>query len=67
VMLNRNTKKAENAISTLKQELGEGVDVLNIRMDLAEQASVKKAADEVLEQVTQIDALICNAAITQVP
>ena len=36
-------------------------------MNLAELASVKKAAEEVLEKVPQIDALICNAAIAQVP
>jgi len=67
VMLNRNAKKAEDAIATLKQELGNNIDVSNIRMDLAEQASVKAAATEVLEQVTRIDALMCNAAIAQVP
>ncbi|MBT8301862.1 MAG: SDR family oxidoreductase [Maribacter sp.] len=67
VMLNRNAKKSEDTITALKQELGSKIDVLNIRMDLAEQASVKKAAEEVLEKVTRIDALICNAAIAQVP
>lgn len=67
VMLNRNVKKAENTIATLKQTLGNNIDVLNIRMDLAEQASVKAAAAEVLEKVPRIDALICNAAIAQVP
>nr|WP_298793411.1 SDR family oxidoreductase [uncultured Allomuricauda sp.] len=67
VMLNRNPKKAEDTIKTLKQELGNHIDVLAIKMDLAEQASVKKAAEEVLKTVPQIDALICNAAIAQVP
>ncbi|GEQ86054.1 oxidoreductase [Patiriisocius marinistellae] len=67
VMLNRNTKKAENTITTLKEELGTSIDVSNIQMDLAEQASVKKAASTVLKTVLQIDALICNAAIAQVP
>ena len=67
VMLNRNTKKAEDAIAVLKEKLGNDIDVSNIRMDLAEQASVKAAAAEVLEQVTRIDALMCNAAIAQVP
>lgn len=67
VMLNRNPKKAENTINSLMQELGSKIDVLNIRMDLAEQASVKKAAAEVLEKVSGIDALLCNAAIAQVP
>lgn len=67
VMLNRNPKKSEDTIAALKQELGSAIDVSNIRMDLAEQASVKKAAEEVLKTVSQIDALICNAAIAQVP
>lgn len=67
VMLNRNPKKAEITIATLKHELGNTIDVSNIIMDLAEQASVKKAAKEVLQNISQIDALICNAAIAQVP
>lgn len=67
VMLNRNPKKAEDTIKTLKQELGNPIDALAIEMDLAEQTSVKKAAEEVLKTVPQIDALICNAAIAQVP
>lgn len=68
VMLNRNTQKAETTISTLKQKLGgSNLNVLNIQMDLAQQASVRKAAQEVLNTVDRIDALICNAAIAQVP
>lgn len=67
VMLNRNPKKAEETMATLKQELGNNIDACNIRMDLAEQASVKKAAEEVLNTVPQIDALMLNAAIAQVP
>lgn len=67
VMLNRNPKKAEGIISVLKQELGDDIDVSNICMDMAEQASVRKAAEEVLKTVPQIDALMCNAAIAQVP
>ncbi len=67
VMLNRNSKKSEDTISTLKQELGSQIDVTAIEMDLSEQASVKKAAKEVLNSVSQIDALLCNAAIAQVP
>ena len=67
VMLNRNPKKAENTIATLKQELGNNIDATNIQMDLSTQASVKKAAEEVLKTVPKIDALICNAAIAQVP
>jgi len=67
VMLNRNPKKSEDTINTLKEELGNNLDLLNISMDLSEQASVRKAASEVLEKVSRIDALICNAAIAQVP
>ena len=67
VMLNRNPKKSEDTIAALKQELGNNIDVSNIQMDLAEQASVRNAAEEVLKTVPQIDALMCNAAIAQVP
>lgn len=67
VMLNRNSKKSADTIATLKQELGNNIDVFFVQMDLAEQASVKKAAEEVLKTFSQIDALICNAAIAQVP
>ncbi len=66
-MLNRNPHKSEQTIAHLKQILGNGIDVTNIRMDLSEQASVKKAAEEVLKTVSQIDALICNAAIAKYP
>ena len=67
VMLNRNSEKSAEAIAALKQELGNNADVSFIRMDLAEQASVRKAAEEVLETVSRIDALMCNGAIAQVP
>lgn len=67
VMLNRSTEKSEAAITKLKEELGTGADVSFIRMDLSDLASVRTAAQELLETVPQIDALICNAAIAQVP
>jgi len=67
VMLNRNPQKSADAIAALKQELGNNADVSFILMDLAEQASVRKAAEEVFETVPRIDALICNGAIAQVP
>jgi NAD(P)-dependent dehydrogenase (short-subunit alcohol dehydrogenase family) len=67
LMLNRNSKKAEDTISILKKEMGKDIEVINIQMDLSKQASVKKAAEKVLKTVPQIDALICNAAIAQVP
>ncbi|TKB06606.1 SDR family oxidoreductase [Desulforhopalus sp. IMCC35007] len=67
VMLNRNPQKSTDAIEALKQELGYDADVSFILMDLAQQASVRKAAEGLLEKVTRIDALICNGAIAQVP
>ncbi len=67
VMLNRNPKKAADTTETLKQELGNDISVSNIQMDLSIQASVKKAAEKILKTIPQIDALICNAAIAQVP
>ena len=66
-MLNRNPKKSENTIHTLKQALGNDILVNAITMDLSSQASVKKAAEKVMASESQIDALICNAAIAQVP
>lgn len=67
VMLNRNPAKSAAAIDALKQEFGGDADVTAIEMDLSVLESVRKAAAEVLEQVPQIDSLICNAAIAQVP
>ncbi len=67
VMLNRSAEKSTAAVKDLKEEFGQGADVSFVRMDLAVQASVRDAAAEVLKTVPQIDALICNAAIAQVP
>ena len=67
VMLNRNNEKSKETLSALKLELGKSIAVINLQMNLAELASVKKAAEEVLKVAPQIDALICNAAIAQVP
>ena len=67
VMLNRDETKSERAISELRNELGPDVPVSFIRLDLADLSSVRSAAEEVLTKVPKIDALICNAAIAQVP
>ncbi|SOH94326.1 NAD(P)-dependent dehydrogenase, short-chain alcohol dehydrogenase family [Monaibacterium marinum] len=67
VMLNRSTQKSKDAVKTLKDEFGMAADVSFIRMDLADLSSVRGAASEVLQTVPRIDALICNAAIAQVP
>ncbi|WP_372775948.1 SDR family oxidoreductase [Mangrovibacterium sp.] len=67
VMLNRNPKKSEDVVAAYKKELGNKVDVSFITVDLGKQASVEKAAEEVLKTVSRIDALMCNGAIAQVP
>ena len=67
VMLNRSVDKSNAAIEILKQEFGKDAQVSFIRLDLAVQSSVREAAVELLENVPRIDALICNAAIAQVP
>jgi NAD(P)-dependent dehydrogenase (short-subunit alcohol dehydrogenase family) len=67
VMLNRNPKKSEDVIAMYKKELGNNIDVSYITIDLGKQASVKKAAEEVLKTLSRIDALMCNGAIAQVP
>lgn len=66
VMLNRNEKKSTKAINELKDQFGANAKVSFIKMDLAELASVRNAAQEVIKTVVQIDALICNAAIAQI-
>ena len=67
VMLNRSAEKSQAAVAELKEEFGNGTEVSFIRMDLASLASVREAAAEVLRTVPRIDALLCNAAIAQVP
>ncbi len=67
VMLNRNEQKSLKALLDLKKQYGTNARVSFIKMDLASLASVRNAAKEVLRLVPKIDALICNAAIAQVP
>ncbi|MCZ4262580.1 SDR family oxidoreductase [Limimaricola sp. G21655-S1] len=67
VMLNRSAEKSAAAVNELREEFGAAAPVRFIRMDLAEQASVRMAAEELLKTTPRIDALICNAAIAQVP
>ena len=66
VMLNRNPSKSEAAIAELKKEFGDAAAVRYIRMDLAELASIRQASEQVLAQVPNIDALMCNGAIAQI-
>lgn len=65
VMLNRSTEKSTTALDDLKAEFGADAPVSFIRMDLAVLDSVRDAAAEILAQLPRIDALICNAAISQ--
>ena len=67
VMLNRSTEKSTAAVSRLKEEFGADTEVSFVRMDLSVLDSVREAAAEVLRSVPRVDALICNAAIAQVP
>ena len=67
VVLNRSAEKSSAATATLKQEFGADTGVSFVRMDLAELESVREAAAKILKTAPRIDALICNAAIAQVP
>ena len=67
VMLNRSADKSAAAIAELHEEFGAEAKVSFVRTDLASLDSVRNAAAEVLEVAPRIDALICNAAIAQVP
>lgn len=67
VMLNRNETKSEKAINDIRNEIGADAKVSFVKMDLANLDSVRNAAEEVNKSINQIDALICNAAIAQVP
>ena len=66
VMLNRNETKSNAAINDLRKQYGQDAKVSFIKMDLAELATVRKAAEEVLKTIPKIDALICNAAVAQI-
>ena len=66
VMLNRNEKKSNKAIDKLKEQFGKDAKVSFIKMDLAALSSVRNAANEVIQTVPRIDALICNAAVAQI-
>ena len=67
VMLNRSAERSAEAVAKLKDEYGAAAQVSFVRMDLADLDTVRSAAAELLRDVPRIDALICNAAIAQVP
>lgn len=66
IMLNRNESKTQKAIKNLKEELGQNIQVSFIKLDLADLSSVKNAAEEILQTIPYIEALICNAAVAQI-
>lgn len=67
VMLNRNADKTKGVLDKIKTEFGANAPISWVQVDLGVLDSVRKAAAEILEKVPSIDALICNAAIAQVP
>ena len=66
VMLNRNAQKSEAAIDQLKDEYGSSAGISYVTLDLADLASVRTGAAQLIEQTVQLDALICNGAIAQI-
>lgn len=67
IMLNRSEAKSRNAIQKLKEEFGKTAQISFIKMDLADLNSVRNAGNDIIQSIPKIDALICNAAIAQVP
>jgi len=67
IMLNRSAERSMTAITALKQEYGDDASVSYYQMDLADLSSVRSAAEQLLADTPHINALICNAAIAQVP
>ncbi len=67
VMLNRSVERSTLAVNALQIEFGPQAEVSFVHMDLADLESVRAAAAELRKTLPRIDALICNAAIAQVP
>ncbi|WP_086982822.1 SDR family oxidoreductase [Vibrio aphrogenes] len=66
IMLNRNRQKSIEAVIKLKTEFGEACEISYLQMDLANMATIREAATQLLNTVPRIDALICNAAVAQI-
>ena len=67
VMLNRSVERSTAAIAALKQEFGNDADVTFVHMDLSMLDSVRETASKINNTFSHIEALICNAAVAQVP
>jgi len=67
VMLNRNDEKSKATCDALRDEFGDHAKISFIHCDLSDYDTVRQASKTVLKDVKKIDALICNAAIAQVP
>ncbi len=65
VMLNRSAERSHRALTQLTAEFGTDALVSFIEMDLADLESVRSAAATLLDREPTVDALICNAAISQ--
>ena len=65
VMLCRNPERADNAINLIKQ-VQPDADLVFVQLDLSSLESVRKASEAIKNQINNIDALICNAAVAQI-
>jgi len=65
-ILCRNTQKATQAVNDLRTKAPEG-DYASVQMDLADLASVKRAAADMRAMHPRIDALVANAGIMMTP
>ncbi|KAI1206088.1 retinol dehydrogenase 13 [Annulohypoxylon truncatum] len=64
LILASRTKEKLEAVANSIRQLYPGVDVRTIAIDLASQASIRKAATEVFGMITKLDILINNAGAT---
>ena len=57
-MLNRNEQKSNRIIQEIKDELGGNVSLNFIKLDLSNLASVREAANELIERKQKIDVFL---------
>src|SRR5580658_7349733 len=61
----RNADKGRAAVAAITDRVGTDAQVQLVVFDLADLASVRRGADEVLEQAPQLDVLVNNAGLVQ--